>query len=65
MNKSEEIFWLDGWNGDAQSGVYTRCNLNDCIKILNERGAKIVGIKLDLSEKWNLELLIEKGGERE
>lgn len=59
-NSTEQIFWLDKWEGDAQGGVYTRCNLNDCIKILNEKGAKIVGIKLDLESKWNLELIMEK-----
>lgn len=60
MNKTEQIFWLDNFKGKAKSGVYTRCNLNSCIKELNKRGANIVGIKLDLEENWNLELIMEE-----
>ena len=59
MNESGQIFWLDKWQGKAKSGAYTRCNLNDCIKIMNDAGAKVVGIKIDFDGGWNLEFIIE------
>lgn len=60
MNKSKDVFWLDGWEGKVKDGVYTRCNLSYCIKLLNNKGAKVVGIKLDFDEEWNLELMVEE-----
>jgi len=60
MNKTGEVFWLDQFEGKAKGGAYTRCNLNHCINILNKAKARIVGIRLDLEDKNNLELIIEK-----
>ena len=66
MNDSEQIFWLDDWKGKAKDGCFTRCNLNYCIKHFNTQfKTKVVGIKLDLSSKWNLELLIEEPEEEQ
>lgn len=59
-NKEGDTFWLDGWNGKGKGGVYTRCNLNQCIKKMNEMNAHIVGIKLDMDNGWNLELIMEE-----
>jgi hypothetical protein len=58
-NESSQVFWLENWEGKAMTGVFTRCNLNTIIKDMNLKGSRVVGIKIDLDEKWNLELLLE------
>ena len=62
MNKTGQIFWLDEWKGKGKGGCYTRSNLNACIKSLNDKGAKIVGIKINLDgeSNWTLETIIEE-----
>jgi hypothetical protein len=53
----DEIFWKDGFNGEAEGGVYFRSfDLNKFIKKLEEKD-EVVGIKF---EGNNLELIIKK-----
>lgn len=59
-NVTSQIFWLENWEGEANPGVFTRCNLNTVIRVMNMKGVRIVGIKIDLDETWNLELIVEK-----
>jgi hypothetical protein len=62
-NETSQVFWLEDWEGNAKSGVFVRCNLNPLIKEMNLKGSRVVGIKIDLSEKWTLELFLEEGGD--
>jgi len=57
----EEIFWLDKFKGEAESGVFVRNDLFKFFERCKKNKIKIVGIKKP--DSWNLELLIEKQDE--
>jgi hypothetical protein len=57
--EESEIFWLDGFKGEAEGGIYVRAF--EIIRLLErckETGMKIVGIKFD--DSFNMELIREK-----
>ena len=54
----EEIFWLDGFKGNAKSGYYVRNPLFEFIEKCEKQGFKIVGIKKPTD--WNMEIIIEQ-----
>jgi len=54
----EDIFWLDGWEGKASSGVYVRNPLFEFIKDCEKRGLKVVGIRKP--KDWNMEVIVEE-----
>ena len=52
-----EVFWKDGFEGDAEGGIFFRSfDLNKFIKKVEET-EEVVGIKFDGN---NLELIIKK-----
>lgn len=53
----EEIFWLDGFDGNAKSGYFVRNPLFEFFQKCEKQRLKIVGIKKPTD--WNLELIIE------
>lgn len=56
--KDEMVFWLDGFVGEAEGGMFVRNPLIEFFRKLEEKGMKPVAIKYD--DTWNLEILIEK-----
>jgi len=57
VQNNEGIFWLDDYNGKAQGGYYTRCDLKKHIKHFKEQGLKVVGIKVSEDSDWNLQFI--------
>jgi len=55
---SEDIFWLDKWNGNAIGGFFVRNDLFKFFEKCEKAGLKIVGIKKP--NDWNLEIICEK-----
>tara|TARA_R100000951_G_scaffold9486_2_gene8378 strand:- start:967 stop:1140 length:174 start_codon:yes stop_codon:yes gene_type:complete len=54
----EQVFWKDGFDGEAKGGLHFRSfDLNQFIKKVEEDGTEVVGIKF---EGNNLELIIKK-----
>ena len=49
--------WSDEFTGEAQGGYFVRNNLKEFVKVLEESGKEIVGIKFDGS--YNLEILVK------
>ena len=56
--KSEDIFWLDGFEGEVQGGYFIRNDLFKFFRKLKEAGKKPVGIKVD--DIFNMEIIVEK-----
>lgn len=54
---TEEIFWLDKFDGEAKGGFFVRNGLFEFFKKCEEQGLKVVGIKKPTD--WNLELILE------
>ena len=53
-----EIFWKEGFDGEASGGIMFRSfDLNEFIKKVEERKGEVVGIKF---EGNNLELIIKQ-----
>ena len=53
----EQVFWKEGFNGEANGGLHFRSfDLNKFIKKVEKDGTEIVGIKF---EENNLELIIK------
>jgi nucleoside diphosphate kinase len=58
-----EIFWSqDAERGEG--GIYYRCEIGVFIEELEEKGYKVVGIKLDHNDIRNVEVLVEDVRER-
>lgn len=53
-----KIFWIDGFEGEAQGGYFVRNDLCKFFKTLKESGKTPVGIKID--DTFNLEVIIAK-----
>jgi len=51
------MFYLDGYTGNAAGGYYIRNGLKDFIRLLEEKGEQVVGIKYDGT--YNLEILVK------
>ncbi|MBC8295749.1 MAG: hypothetical protein H8E55_08155 [Pelagibacterales bacterium] len=62
MELAENVFFLDGFEGIAQGGIFVRNDLFKLFEKINKSGKKVVGIKVD--DTWNLEVLIEKEEKR-
>jgi len=60
LDKQEQIFWLDKWEGIAQGGFFVRNDLKDFVDKLTAKGLKIVGIKFDGT--YNLDVIVDKAG---
>lgn len=60
VKNKERIFWLDNYEGTAQGGFYTRCNLKEHIQHFKEKGYKVVGIKPCEENWWNLQFICER-----
>lgn len=58
MEEEKQIFWKDGFEGEAQGGYYIRNNIKEFFKVLSDKGLNPVGISFDGS--YNLEIIIEK-----
>ena len=58
MKTEEEIYWLDGFEGEVEGGYFIRNDLFKFLNTLKESGRKPVAIKTDGS--WNLEIIVEK-----
>ncbi len=58
----ERIYWLDNENGKFQGGFFVRCNLHKSIKQFEEKGYRVIGIKV--TDSWNLEFICEKPKEK-
>ncbi len=52
----ERIYWQDR-KGEFQSGFFIRCDLHEKIKHFEEKGYKVIGIKV--TDSWNLEFICE------
>jgi hypothetical protein len=64
---TEEIFWLDKFEGEAHGGLFVRNPLFEFLERCEKQGIKVVGIKKP--DDWNLELIFIKekeigGGEK-
>lgn len=57
MKATENVFFLDDFEGIAKGGIFVRNDLFKMLQKLNKLGKKVVGIKID---DWNIELLIEE-----
>ena len=54
----EQVFWKDGFDGEAKGGLHFRSfDLNQFIKKVEKDGTEVVGIKF---EDNNLELIVKK-----
>ncbi len=53
----ERIYWQDNKNGKFKGGFFIRCDLHEKIKHFEEKGYKVIGIKVD--DSWNLEFICE------
>jgi hypothetical protein len=53
-----KIYWLDEYKGECHGGYFTRCNLFEQIKMFEEKGFKVVGIKIE--DGWNIEFICEE-----
>jgi hypothetical protein len=57
--KLKDTFWLDGWEGECQTGFYYRNNIGQAIEDFEKKSnRKVVGITLD-REGWNAEFILE------
>ena len=52
-------FWLDGYEGECNSGFFIRSDLFKKVAHFEELGHKVVGIKIE-PDSWNLEFICEK-----
>lgn len=52
---TEDIFWLDKFEGTARGGLFIRNELFKFIKLCELKGMKIVGIRKPT--EWNMELM--------
>ena len=58
----DEIYWLDKWEGGCKGGFFIRCGLFERIKHFEEKGYKVIGIKIE--DGWNLEFICEEPKEK-
>lgn len=58
---SEQVYWLDGWDGIAKGGYYVRNDLKEFFETLEKKGIKPVGIRYDGT--YNLEIIVEAKNE--
>ena len=61
MTSDEEIFWLDSWTGNANSGFFVRNSLFEFFQKCEKEGIKVVGIKKPTD--WNLEVIVVRKDE--
>ena len=59
--QTEEIFWLDKFEGKAKGGLFIRDSLFQFFEKCEKSGIKIVGIKKP--KDWNIELIYEDKNE--
>lgn len=57
-NERPATFWLDKWDGVAEGGLIVRSDLNEFFKLLDDKGIKAVGLKVNNS--FDLEIIVEK-----
>lgn len=55
--KSNDIFWLEGFEGKCQSGYYFRSDLFKQFAKLEEMGHRVIGIKVE-PNSWNIEFIL-------
>ena len=53
----EKIYWLDNEGRKFQGGFFIRCDLFKCIKMFEEKGYRVIGIKV--TDSWNLEFICD------
>ena len=58
MVMSDEVFWLDDFKGEVESGYYVRCDLFKFFEMCEKNGKKIVGIVKPTD--WNLQVICKK-----
>ena len=56
-DRKQQIFWLEGWEGQAKNGLYFRSDLQIAIKRAEENKLKVVGIGFDGT--WTISLITE------
>ena len=54
----EKTFFVDGFVGEAQGGYFVRNDLFKFFQILEKKGLKPIGIKVE--DGWNLEIIVAK-----
>lgn len=54
---AEEIFWLDGFEGECKGGFFVRNPLFEFLEKCEKQGLRVVGIKKPTD--YNLELIME------
>ena len=59
----ERIYWDEEYKGTCKGGFFVRSNLSELIKHFEEKGYKVIGIKV--ADGWNLEFICEKKMEEE
>lgn len=50
-------YWKDNENGKFQGGFFIRSDLHKNIKHFEDKGYRVIGIKVD--DSWNLEFICE------
>lgn len=58
VDSMKNTYWLDGWEGDCQSGFYIRSDLFKDIARFEKTGHKVVGITIE-PDTWNMEFICE------
>ena len=53
----ERTYWDETYTGKAQGGFFIRSNLFELIKSFEEKGYKVIGIKV--TDSWNLEFICD------
>lgn len=54
---NERTYWDETYRGKAQGGFFVRSNLFELIKQFEEKGYKVIGIKV--ADNWNLEFVCD------
>jgi hypothetical protein len=55
---TEQLFWLEHWEGKAKGGFFVRNDLKKFVEKLEASGYKLVGLKYDGT--YNLECIVEE-----
>ena len=54
----ERIYWQDNKDGEFKDGYYVRCDIHKSIKMFEEKGFEVIGIKID--DSWNIEFICKE-----
>ena len=54
----QRIYWQDNKNGNFKGGYYVRNGLHESIKMFEEKGLEVIGIRI--SDSWNVEFICKE-----